>query len=92
MGVTGARTTVSDGAAALVARTQDATDPAGRASGSACPPAEQAAEVASYADGVIVGSAFVRCLLESDTPAEGAAAAGRLAARLAAGVRRRLAS
>ena len=91
MGVTGARTTVSDGAAALVARTKDATAlPV--ALGLGVSTAEQAADVASYADGVIVGSAFVRCLLESDTPAEGAAAAGRLAARLAAGVRRRLAS
>ena len=32
----------------------------------------QAAEVAAYADGVIVGSAFVRCLLDHDDRAAGA--------------------
>jgi tryptophan synthase alpha chain len=51
--------------------------------------AEQAADVAAYADGVIVGSAFVRRLLDAETPAAGVAAVGRLAAELAAGVRRR---
>jgi tryptophan synthase alpha chain len=50
--------------------------------------ADQAAEVAGFADGVIVGSAFVRCLLDSPDSA-GIAAAGRLAADLAQGVRRR---
>ena len=50
--------------------------------------AAQAADVATYADGVIVGSAFVRLLLDAATPAEGVAAVGRLAADLANGVRR----
>jgi tryptophan synthase alpha chain len=36
---------------------------------------------------VIVGSAFVRCLLDAPTPDAGAAAVGALAADLAAGVR-----
>jgi tryptophan synthase alpha chain len=50
--------------------------------------ADQAAEVAAFADGVIVGSAFVRCLLDSPD-AEGVRASGALAAELAGGVRRR---
>jgi len=48
---------------------------------------DQAAEVAAFADGVIVGSAFVKCLLDSPDAA-GITATGRLAADLAAGVRR----
>jgi tryptophan synthase alpha chain len=48
----------------------------------------QAAEVASYADGVIVGSAFVRAVLDAPTPAAAAAAVAALASDLAAGVRR----
>ena len=48
---------------------------------------EQAAEVAAYADGVIVGSAFVRRLLDAPTPAEGVRAVAGLAAELAEGVR-----
>jgi tryptophan synthase alpha chain len=47
----------------------------------------QAAEVASFADGVIVGSAFVRCLLDAATPAQGEKAVAALAAELADGVR-----
>ena len=45
--------------------------------------------MAGYADGVIVGSAFVRALLEAPTEAEGIAAVRDLAAELAEGVRRR---
>ena len=48
----------------------------------------QAAEVAAFADGVIVGSAFVRRLLDSPD-VSGVAAVRDLAAELAAGVRRR---
>ena len=44
---------------------------------------EQAAEVASFADGVIVGSALVGCLLDGD----GLPALRALTAELAAGVR-----
>jgi tryptophan synthase alpha chain len=47
----------------------------------------QAAEVAAYADGVIVGSALVRCLLDAADDAAGAVAVGALATELAAGVR-----
>lgn len=86
MGVTGARAQVSDGAVGLVERTRAATTlPV--AVGLGVSNAEQAAQVASYADGVIVGSAFVRCLLDAPHEAAGIAAAGSLAASLAAGVR-----
>ena len=49
---------------------------------------DQAAEVASFADGVIVGSAFVRALLDAGSPADGVTAVEKLAAELADGVRR----
>ncbi len=63
MGVTGARESTSDLAGPLVARTKQATDlPVGVGLGVSN--GAQAAEVAAYADGVIVGSAFVRALLD----------------------------
>ena len=87
MGVTGVQS-VSAAAPALVARTRPHTSlPV--AVGLGVTTADQAADIAQYADGVIVGSAFVRLLLDAATPAEGVAAVGRLAADLAAGVRRR---
>src|SRR3954469_19960305 len=68
MGVTGARTTTSDLAGPLVARPKAATDlPVGVGLGVSN--GAQAAEIARYADGVIVGSAFVRALL--DHPGDG---------------------
>ena len=45
--------------------------------------------MAGFADGVIVGSAYVRRLAEAATPADGIAAVRELTADLAAGVRRR---
>jgi tryptophan synthase alpha chain len=48
----------------------------------------QAAEVAAYADAVIVGSAFVRCLLQAPDEAAGVRSVGALASELAEGVRR----
>ena len=88
MGVTGARDRVSDLAPRLVARVRAATAlPV--AVGLGVSGGEQAAKVAAYADGVIVGSAFVRRLLDAPDEAAGAAAVGALAADLAAGVRRR---
>ncbi|MGQ0846320.1 MAG: tryptophan synthase subunit alpha [Sporichthyaceae bacterium] len=87
MGVTGARTETSSAAPALVARLREVTDlPLGVGLGVSN--GEQAAEVASYADGVIVGSAFVRCL-QGVEQAAGVAACAALSADLAAGVRRR---
>jgi tryptophan synthase alpha chain len=88
MGVTGARSQLGSGVADLVARTREVTDlPV--AVGLGVSTAAQAATVAGYADGVIVGSAFVRCLLDAPTAAAGIDAAAALAAELAAGVRRR---
>jgi tryptophan synthase alpha chain len=86
MGVTGARQQTSAAAPVLVRRIRAATDlPVGVGLGVS--DGDQAAEVAGYADAVIVGSAFVRAVL--DAPGGGAAAAaGKLAAELAAGVRR----
>ncbi len=81
MGVTGVRAAVGAGAEELVARTRAAG--AHRVCvGLGVSTAEQAGEVASYADGVIVGSAFVRAL-EAGGPAE----LERVAAQLSAGVR-----
>ena len=88
MGVTGARTTTSDLAGPLVARTRAATDlPIGVGLGVSN--GDQAAEVAAYADGVIVGSAFVRALLDHpDDRTGGLRALAALTADLAEGVRR----
>lgn len=88
MGVTGARDQVSGAAAGLVARTRAATT-LPIALGLGVSTAKQAATIAEYADGVIVGSAFVRALQGAASTAEGVAAVGRLAGELAAGVRRR---
>jgi tryptophan synthase alpha chain len=88
MGVTGARDSVSDTARELVARARGLTDlPIGIGLGVST--GAQAAEVASYADGVIVGSALVRCLLDADSPAAGIAALSEVTTELAAGVRGR---
>jgi tryptophan synthase alpha chain len=87
MGVTGARATTSDLAGPLVFRTKRVTDlPV--AVGLGVSTGDQAAEVAAYADGVIVGSAFVRCLLDHDDTTQGLAALSALTDDLARGVRR----
>ncbi len=89
MGVTGTRAQTSAAAPGLVARVRRVTDlPVGVGLGVSN--ADQAAEVAGYADGVIVGSAFVRAVLDADTDAAAARAAGTLAAELSGGVRRRV--
>jgi tryptophan synthase alpha chain len=88
MGVTGARAATSDLAGPLVTRTRAVTDlPVGVGLGVS--DGAQAAEVASYADGVIVGSAFVRRVLDAGNDLERACADLRaLSEDLAAGVRR----
>jgi len=48
----------------------------------------QAAQVATFADGVIVGSAFVRRLLDAPDAAAGTGAITGLTEELSAGVRR----
>ncbi len=88
MGVTGARSSVGSGARELVARVRALTDlPV--AVGLGVSTGDQAAEVASYADGVIVGSAFIARILAAPDHAAAVAAVRELAEELAAGVRRR---
>jgi tryptophan synthase alpha chain len=86
MGVTGARERVGDAAATLVSRVRSLAPDIPVCVGLGVSNGEQAAQVASFADGVIVGSALVRCLLDSPD-AGGVAAVGDLAADLASGVR-----
>ncbi|MDT0435357.1 MULTISPECIES: tryptophan synthase subunit alpha [Streptomyces] len=88
MGVTGTRVSVGAQARELVERT--------RATGTGLPvcvglgvsDAAQAAEVAGFADGVIVGSAFVKRMLDAPDAAAGVEAVRALAGELAEGVRR----
>ncbi|MEO6204090.1 MAG: tryptophan synthase subunit alpha [Mycobacteriales bacterium] len=82
MGVTGSRSTVGDRAEELVGRTRAQT-PLPVCVGLGVSTGAQAAEVARYADGVIVGSALVAALRDG-----GADAVRTLTADLAAGVRR----
>ena len=90
MGVTGVRSSVGGQARSLVLRTRQAAADAGldRAVcvGLGVSTPDQAAEVAQYADGVIVGSALVRCLLEADDPADGRRRMAELAGALAEAV------
>jgi tryptophan synthase alpha chain len=88
MGVTGAREQVGSAARELVERTRAATSlpicvGLGVSSG------EQAAQIAEFADGVIVGSAFVRVLLDAASPEQGVERVRTLAVDLRAGVGRR---
>lgn len=88
MGVTGTRASVGREAAELVRRTK-ATTPLPVCVGLGVSTPVQAAEVAAFADGVIVGSAFVKRLLEArdGDPDEGLAEVRALAGELAEGVR-----
>jgi tryptophan synthase alpha chain len=88
MGVTGARDAVGGAAETLVARVRALAPDIAVCVGLGVSNGAQAAEVAAFADGVIVGSAFVRKLLDRPDAA-GVAAVGELARDLAAGVRRR---
>ena len=82
MGVTGARTSLSGAIQDLVARTRRASQlPIAVGLGVSTP--EQAHEIAQYADGVIVGSAFVSAIEKG-----GPQGARELAQKLAAGVKR----
>jgi tryptophan synthase alpha chain len=86
MGVTGTREQVSNSAPGLVARLRQVTDlPIGVGLG--VRDGAQVAAVAGYADGVVVGSALIRCLLEAPDEVSGLAALRELTAELAAGVR-----
>lgn len=88
MGVTGTRTSVGGDARALVERTRRTTDlPV--CVGLGVSTGDQAAEVAAFADGVIVGSALVRALGEGTGARTDLGPLRDLTAELAAGVRRR---
>ena len=83
MGVTGARDAVSSAAPELVRRVKEISDiPVGVGLGVRS--REQAAEIAHYADGVIVGSALVSAL------SDGVPAVRTLTGKLAAGVREKV--
>lgn len=85
MGVTGERTQVGSGARALV----EATRAAGAdrvCVGLGVSTRSQAADIASYADGVIVGSAFVRTMLSDKPWADQLADLAHVASELASGV------
>jgi tryptophan synthase alpha chain len=88
MGVTGARAKASSDAPTLVARVKAVGGSLPVAVGLGVRDGRQAAEVGGYADGVIVGSALVRCLLDAADLEAGLTELRRLAADLAAGVRR----
>jgi tryptophan synthase alpha chain len=86
MGTTGTRDAVGGHAAGLVRRVRECTSlPV--AVGLGVRDRSQAAEVAGFADGVIVGSAFVRRLLDAPNESAGLLAVHDLAADLAGGVR-----
>lgn len=86
MGVTGARASISSGAEGLVSRIRKTTDlPV--AVGLGVSTREQARDVAAYADGVIVGSAFVKAILDAPTIEDGLKSVTALARELSLGVR-----
>ena len=84
LGVTGERAAIGETAAALGARIKAATDvPALMGFGISTP--EQAVSVAEHADGVIVGSALMRRVLDGEGPFRVGAAIGELRTALDAG-------
>lgn len=86
MGVTGTRDSVSGNASALVARIRKNSDlPV--AVGLGVSTKEQAQEVAKYADGVIVGSAFIKLIQQYGAGRKGLKKVKELAQSLAEGVR-----
>ncbi|MFB4307670.1 tryptophan synthase subunit alpha [Actinomadura sp. GTD37] len=91
MGVTGARSALDTGAPRLVERTRAVIDKGGAGLpvglGLGVGTGAQAAEVAGFADGVIVGSAFIRRVLDAPDLGSGLAAVRSLTEELAAGVR-----
>ena len=82
MGITGARADLGTAARALVARLREQGADS-LAVGIGVSTADQIAEILSYADGAIVGSALVKALADGGVPA-----VARLAAELAEGTRR----
>ena len=86
MGITGTRSEVGARAGELVSRMRAFTDTP-IAVGLGVSNGQQAAQIAGFADGVIVGSAFVRRLLDASSEQAGLDAVRALAAELADGVR-----
>lgn len=86
MGVTGARVAVSGNAKALVDRIRISSNTS-VAVGLGVSNKEQASEVASYADGVIVGSAFIKVIQEHGAGRSGLKKIKQLAKSLSEGVR-----
>jgi len=86
MGVTGTRDAVASTASELVARVRTVSD-LPISVGLGVSTREQAKSLAAYADGVIVGSAFIKLLLEAKSEQEGLDAISHLAKELALGVR-----
>ncbi len=85
MGVTGARASVSDLAEELVNRVRKFTSlPVCVGLGVSTP--DQARDVAKYADGVIVGSAFIKALQEAPDFESGLNAVRQLASNLKTGI------
>jgi tryptophan synthase alpha chain len=87
MGVTGARNSVSGDASGLVTRIRKISN-LPIAVGLGVSNGEQAKAVASYADGVIVGSAFIKAVQNAKNFSEGKIAVKKLAEELRAGVAR----
>lgn len=85
MGVTGAREVLSGEARNLVTRLRHHTN-SPIAVGLGVSNAHQAREICEYADGVIVGSAFIKAAMSAPDSSV-AAAVGKLATELASGVR-----
>lgn len=88
MGVTGTRSALSGSAKELVARLRKVTT-LPIAVGLGVSNAEQAREIASFADGVIVGSAFIKLVLESQNEKEAVEKVRVLAAELVHAVGKR---
>lgn len=89
MGVTGTRTQVSDAAEKLVSRTRAVTAESRLpiCVGLGISTGAQAAEVASYADGVIAGAGFCQRILDAPDLETGLSAVRSFAEELALGVR-----
>ncbi|GAA0557725.1 tryptophan synthase subunit alpha [Paractinoplanes ferrugineus] len=87
MGVTGARTSVSRQAPDLVERIRQADRDLPVGVGLGVGNGKQAAEVAGFADGVIVGSALIRCVLDAPDRETGLSRLRALSAELSEGVR-----
>ena len=86
MGVTGTKDAVSSTASELVSRVRTVTG-LPISVGLGVSTREQAKSLAAYADGVIVGSAFIKLLLDAQSEQEGLDAVSHLAKELALGVR-----